>query len=125
VSRRRPTRTPRDPRFADYPDTFLVCRSDRHDLPSILTPDEVIRWRYPDADVLERRRRCRRCGSVQVMKTNEADGSIYQPTRFEYEDGYTVIATEEEPGPVPRSRARLEQVRRFLDNNPIPQQRHA
>jgi hypothetical protein len=116
----RPRRSPRDPRFAQYPDTFLVCRVDRHDLPSIETPDEVARWRYPDADVLERRRKCRRCQSVQIQQTNELDGSIYRPTRYEYEDGYQVIATEESgPGPVPRSASRLEQVRRFLDSHPI------
>jgi len=116
-------RTPRDPRFADYPDDFLACRVDRHDLPGIMTPDEAQRWRYPDADVLATRRKCRRCGAVEVRLTNELDGTLYRPTRYDYPEGYLLRAPEGVEGPTPRPVARLEQVRRFLDRNPTPQRR--
>lgn len=45
----RRTRAARDPRLKDYPEEFLACRGDRHELPSILSPDHAERWRFSDA----------------------------------------------------------------------------
>lgn len=119
---RRPPKPPRDPRLVALPDNYLTCRVDRHELPTF--PDEAQRWRYPDAEVLETRRTCVRCGSTEVRMVNEWDGTLYRPTRYEYAEGYLVVNPEGVEGPTPRRASRLEHVRRFLERNPLPIKRH-
>lgn len=117
---RRP-KTPRDPRLVALSDEFLQCRN-QHDLPAL--PDEAVRWRYPEADVLETSTQCRRCKSVQKRQVNELNGELFRPTSWRYSDGYLLVNPEGVEGPTPRSASRLELVRRFLERNPIPIKRH-
>ena len=117
-------RTPRDPRLVALPDEFLLCRADRHDLPPLSQPTEAQRWRYPDAKVIELWYECRRCGSVQVRKINEADGSLYRPTGYRYTDGYLTRSDEGRGSRILPAAARLEAVRRWLTANPLPVTAH-
>ena len=121
----RRTKTPADPRLVDYPDELLFCRVDRHDLPPIYQPDAAQRWRYPDEDVLETERVCRRCGTVEIRQTREYDGTLYKPTKYRYPPGYKLPSVEGMSGDrVSPAAARLEGVRRYLKRNPIRIKRH-
>jgi hypothetical protein len=116
-------RTPRDPRLVELSDEFLTCRVDRHFLPAL--PDEAFRWRFRDsrnrivADVLETRRKCQRCGSVEIRMVDEGDGSLWRPTRYEYVRGYQVVNPEGMTGPTPRAASRLEHTRRYLERTDV------
>lgn len=118
----RRTRAASDPRLKDYPDEFLNCRADRHELPGISTPDNAERWRYSDAYVLVTERICRRCGCIEVRQIDEWDGSLYKATRYKYPAGYKVAG--QGPGDrITSAAGRLEVVKRFLKANKIPIQR--
>jgi hypothetical protein len=110
----------RDARLIAMPDNFLDCRQDRH---ALLGQSDVQRWRYRDADVIERRVACARCGSVQIRQVVESSrqfeaGSLYKPTTYEYVTGY--LNPMPGTGRIPNNAVRLEAARRFLDRNPLP-----
>lgn len=118
----RRTRAASDPRLKDYPDEFLNCRADRHELPGISTPDHAERWRFPDAYVLVTERICRRCGCTEIRQIDEWDGSLYRSTRYKYPAGYKVEG-QKSGDRVSAASSRLEVVKRFLKHNKIPLQR--
>lgn len=98
------------------PDEFLECREDRHDCPSSGATRQRIR--YPDWDVVETRTPCVRCGSIRIRVVIEQSGELYQPTRYDYSEGY--LSPEPGSGRIPISAVRLESIRRWLRANPLP-----
>ena len=119
----RRTRVASDPRLKAYPDEFLNCRADRHELPGISTPDGVERWRFAvDLYVLVLRRVCRRCGTVEVRQIDEYDGTFYRPTKYVYPAGYKVQG-QSSGDRVSAAASRLEVVKRYLKLNKIAVQR--
>lgn len=109
-------RTPDDPRLAKMPDDFLECREDRHDCPSSGAKRQRIR--YPDSDVVETRTPCVRCGSIRIKVVVEQTGELYQPTRYDYAEGY--LSPEPGTGRIPLAAVRRESIRRWLRDNPLP-----
>jgi hypothetical protein len=116
----RRTRTPRDERLVKLPDNYLECRVDRHQLDGEVAYQ---RWRYRDADTLEKRSTCSRCGTVQIREVVEwgragvEAGALYRPTRYDYAAGYLLHLQEGEDR-ITRYAVRLEDVRRILERMP-------
>lgn len=109
-------RTPDDPRVVKMTDDVLECREDRHVYRSSTAKRQ--RYRYPDADVVEVRQPCERCGTIRIRSIREQDGELYRPTRYEYADGY--LSPQPGTGRIPVAAVRREHIRRWLRAHPTP-----